>query len=191
MKPCLYILLVVLNSDCLAYSEIDLAQFYKTNSCIKCDLSELEFIEAHPYALLSNSNLSYCKFKARNFDFSNFSGAQLIKSKSVGYNIYGVVQFRQSDLTNANLTYSFYRNADFSGSNFENANLKHVDFEEANLSDTNFERAITDKMNLKKTILIGSNITLEQLAKAASISCAILPDGEVAKADNGGTCSFR
>ena len=73
---------------------------------------------------------------------------------------------------------------------FENANLKNANFENANFSNANFHGAIIDDANFKNTILIGSNITEEQLSKVASKECAILPDGTLFVSNENIKCLF-
>ena len=70
------------------------------------------------------------------------------------------------------------------------ANLKNANFENANFSNANFQGALIDDANFKNTILIGANITKEQLNTVASKDCAILPDGSLYTANDNIKCLF-
>jgi len=66
--------------------------------------------------------------------------------------------------------------------------MSYSHFNSVNLSSTDFTGANTKGVDFGHSILIGSNITKEQLAVAKSLSCAVLPDGTVSSADKYDRC---
>jgi uncharacterized protein YjbI with pentapeptide repeats len=160
----------------------DIDEFLKTKVCVKCDLSNSRFIGDLQKALVDDSLLTNCEFIYANFDKSSFNGCFLTKSQAQSFwnpYFYSQATFREASFKGAFLNFTSFSSAEFSGANFENANLRNANFENANLSNTNFSGALVDDANFKNTILIGSNITEEQLAKVASKECAVLPNGQL------------
>ncbi|MHB1949493.1 MAG: pentapeptide repeat-containing protein [Gammaproteobacteria bacterium] len=134
------------------YIPTQLEQFKKTEVCIGCDLSEADIcFEHHNNANLSNALLVRTSLAGAAFNVSNFSRAEMM------YANLSDLQASASNFTSANLT----------GSNLTRANLSSADFKGANLVGVNFTDA-----NLAR-----ATISLEQLAKAKTLSCAIMPDG--------------
>lgn len=166
-----------------SYSSDDFERFKTSNSCIKCNLSELKFTGNYEASTLDESRLMYCVFTKSNFDRSKFNGAYLTKAETYAYGTNNYMDnfatFRQASFVGAFLNYVQFSSAEFSGSNFERSNLKNADFKNSNLSNTNFSGALVDGINLAYSILIGSNISDEQLLKASSLDCAVMPNGQV------------
>lgn len=171
----------------------DHERFIKTQSCIKCDLSNDIFEGEYSQSLLDGAILNDCDFVYANFDDSQFNGSFLTKAHASSFWnpwFYSQSTFRQTNFIGALLNYSNFSNVEFSGANFTNANLKYANFENTNLSNTNFSNAIVDGLKLKNAILIGSNISNEQLAVVASKDCVILPNGELFQENNQSKCVF-
>lgn len=185
----------IYSSVIYGYTESDKDQFGKTKSCVKCDLSKASFNGgvSYDHSLLDEADLTNCTFYLANFDNSSLNGAYLIKaSASSGHSSssYLPTSFREASFIGATLNNTSFIYADFSNVNFQNANLKYANFENANLSGADFSGAVIDGVNLKNAILIGSNISEEQLSKAKSLQCAVLPDGMVVKPKNNEGCYF-
>ena len=181
----------IYNGIIYGYNESDKDQFTKTKSCVKCDLSKKDFNggDRYDYSLLDEADLTNCKFYFANFDNSSFNGAYLIKA-SASSSSYMPTSFRQASFIGAALNNTSFIYADFSNANFQNTNLKYANFKNANLSGANFAGAAIDGIILENSILIGSNLSEEQLAKAKSLRCAVLPNGTISKPNDNGECYF-
>ncbi|MBA3536657.1 MAG: pentapeptide repeat-containing protein [Tatlockia sp.] len=165
------------------YSTEDRDQFFQTNSCIKCDLTGVDFTYTrHKNAMLENARLMYSAFTHSKFDESNFVGAYFTKSE--GY----YAQFRNSNFTSAHLNYVHFYFNELSGSNFIKADLRNANFTGSNLSSVNFTNANVDGADFTKAILIGSNLSADQISKVKSLKCAILPNGEMSFPVQGQSC---
>jgi uncharacterized protein YjbI with pentapeptide repeats len=171
----------------------DIDEFIKTKTCVKCDLSNARFVGDLQYAIADDSLLTNCEFIYSNFDKSNLNNCFLTKSQAQSFwnpYFYSQATFREASFRGAFLNFTNFSSVEFSGANFENANLKNANFENANFSNANFQGAVLDDANFKNTILIGSNITEEQLSKLASKECAILPDGSLYTSNENIKCLF-
>jgi len=169
-----FTVLSTLASAKATYDEADLEQFNKTNSCIKCDLSNAS-VNAKENALLNESILIGATLKG-NFTNSSFLNAILTQAN---FN-YHKPQVMTSQFQGSTMQYANVSGVSFSGSNFEGANLRNVNFTDANLSSANFTNADITNAKLDNSILIGSNLTKEQLSTVSSFYCAVLPDGTLA-----------
>lgn len=176
----------------LAYAD-DIDQFLKTKICIKCDLSNSRFIGDLNDAVADDSLLTNCDFIYSSFDHASLNNTFLTKSQAQSFwnpYFYSQATFREASFKGAFLNFTNFSSVEFSGADFENANLKNGNFENANFSNANFKGAILDDANFKNTILIGSNITEDQLNKVASKECAILPNGTLFISNSNIKCLF-
>lgn len=145
------------------YIPAQLEQFKKTEVCIGCDLSAADIsFEHHNNANLSNALLVKAALSGSTFNIGNFSRAEMM------YANLSDLQASASNFTSANLT----------GANFTRANLSSADFKGANLAGVNFSDAI----------LARATVSAEQLAKAKTLNCAIMPDGTRHAPDKQATC---
>lgn len=154
------ILLPLLADANLNYNQAQLAQYAQTNQCPNCDLSGAALAYAgvwnHNGTILTNANLSGAATDQGNsFQNGDFSGA-----------IMSSIILTGCKLLYANLTGAILVRADLSGANFSYANFTNAAIFGADLSRAN---------------LYHSNITPQQLASAASICNATLPDGTIGK----------
>lgn len=167
-----------------SYSDDDLTQFNEKNSCLKCDLSGANLYGLrHDGAILSESNLNETKFEWCKFRKSNFVSSILIRASDYQSD------YTQSDFSNARMDYISMSYSHFSGAIFINTNLQSAKLYNVNLSSTDFTGANTKGVDFGHSILIGSNITKDQLTVAKSLSCAVLPDGTVNPADKYDRCN--
>ena len=166
------------------YSVRDLEQLKSTKSCIKCDLGYLTIKEwsNHSGSVLTQSNLNDSYIELSNFSQSDFSGANLNRVKATKTN------FIQSNFTNALMSYIKFDMVELSGAVLINANLRSANLSHSNLSRADFTGANTQGVNFDHALLIGSNITAEQLNKAKSMWCALMPDGSVYPANKNERC---
>ncbi len=104
-------------------------------------------------ATLDEGNFSYSHFDAPNFFEASMSHAVLYQVNWPSANLQG------TRLRNANLTYASLVSANLQNANLTDALLSHADFTNANL--------------------LNAIVTDEQLANAASICNATLPDGSI------------
>lgn len=175
--------LVSIAIPCLAsakpnYDDVDLDQFEKNNTCIKCDLTNAS-IYGKENATLDEAILIEAILKG-DFTNSSFIKSILTQSNFSDYHPFVMIsQFQESTMQYANAS-----SVSFSGSNFESANLRNVNFTRANLSSVNFTNADITNSKLDNSVLIGSNLTQEQLNTAASFYCAVLPNGALAAPQN-------
>jgi uncharacterized protein YjbI with pentapeptide repeats len=77
------------------------------------------------------------------------------------------------------MDYIDINNSYFSGSSFKNTSLKRAKFAYSNLSTTDFTNTNLKDVSFYKVILIGSNVSEQQIQQALSIKCTVLPNGEV------------
>ncbi len=134
----------------LKYDPNDLDQFNKTNQCIGCDLSNSTLSGNHSKAILQKSNLT----------------------SSVIFNT-----FSQSDFSYVNGSHGSWSSTNFSYTNFSNATLNATKFTSADLEFSDFSNAVVISADFSQADLYGAKITSDQLATAASVCNAILPDG--------------
>ncbi len=80
--------------------------------------------------------------------------------------------FPRADLRQANLA-----GADLRGINLVAADLTGANLEGANLEGANLAYAVLSETNLRGANLKGARVTAEQLAQAAQLADAVLPDG--------------
>ena len=78
-----------------------------------------------------------------------------------------------------NLSYSRFTRVDLSGRNLSEANLSNSNLDEVNLSDVNFANANLSNVSIRSSILIGANLTKEQLTQIKSIKCTVMPNGDL------------
>lgn len=166
------------------YSERDFKQLKNTKSCVKCDLgyTTIKSWSSHSATILTQSNLNGSTIDVSNFSQSDFSGANLNRLKATNSN------FIQSNFTNALMSYIRFDKVQLSGAVLVNVNLKYANLSYSNLSRTDFTGANTHGVNFDHAILIGSNITAEQLGRVKSKWCAVMPDGSIYPANKNERC---
>jgi uncharacterized protein YjbI with pentapeptide repeats len=139
----------------LKYNQAQLQQFSQTNQCPKCDLSGAilyyGIVTNHSNCILTNANLTTASGGAMIFSNCDFSGSN----------------DASTDYSMSNLSYADFTNSDLTGTNFSNAIL----------TNANFSGAIVTNASFVAANLYQANITTSQLATAASVCGAILPDG--------------
>lgn len=186
IKNSVFVSLLILHS---AYakphvSDADLEQLKSTKSCIKCDFSyaTIKQWDTHYESLVSHSSFTGALIESSNFRGSDFSGCTLTRLKAIN------TLLMQSDFSNARMQYVFFNNVQLSGSTLANAQLQKANLSYTNLSSVNFTGANTQEVTFDHAILIGSNITNDQLKSAKSLSCAVMPDGTVHPAGKNDKC---
>ncbi|WP_084273801.1 pentapeptide repeat-containing protein [Legionella fairfieldensis] len=155
----------------------DLKVFADTNFCQGCDLSGAKIYEAHDNGSLLGSYAIKTEFVGSLFRM-NFSGSIMNYSKfSGGY--FSVLKIQEASFDKVNLSYSSFNNTDLSGANFSDVNLNNSDWDRANFSGVNFANANLNNVTIRNSILIGANLSQEQLKQVKSIECTVMPNGEL------------
>jgi uncharacterized protein YjbI with pentapeptide repeats len=167
-------------------SDDDLEQLKTTKSCMKCDFSyaTIKQWDAHYESLVSNSSFTGAFIESSNFRGSNFSDGTLTRLMVLN------TLLMQSDFTNARMQYLLFNNVQLSGSKLVNTLLQNANLSYNNLSSVDFTGANTQGVNFDHAILIGSNITKEQLKSTKSLSCTVMPDGTVYPANKNDKCDL-
>jgi len=157
-----------------SYDQEQLDQFRNTNFCIHCNLIEAFLNEEnHNHALLTESDLSEARIKNAQFNEAEITACQFVRANVDGSS------FRKAKLDGTNFSFFSGRYAAFNSASFKNANLTHTRLYAANFAKADFTDADLEDADLNNTILIGSNLTQEQLAKVKNLNCAVLPEGRV------------
>lgn len=163
MKKIIFVVLCILSNSVFAYyNPVQLKTFEATGACVGCDLTNT-YLGVHPNVKtpfnLQKSNLTDSSlFYLSNATLSNFSGAVAISTSFQG------MALSQAD--------------------FANTILINAGFVHANLTYTNFSGAVVKGVNFSDANLYRSNISSAQLATAASVCGAILPNGTTGKCNN-------
>ncbi len=156
----------------------DLKIFEETNYCQGCELSGANIQKNHDNGSLINSYAVQTDFSG-SFYKMNFSGSILINSKFYILSNAYALKVQESNFDKVNLSYSKFNHVDLSRANFSDVDLSHANLERVNFSEVNFTNANFTNATIKDSILIGSNLTQEQLAQFKSIKCTIMPNGEL------------
>lgn len=151
----------------LSYYKIIDASFVDTNF-VKSTLQSNEFTNSiFQKVNFSHSNLSNVNFIRSTFKDVNFSHVSMGGTwSSCSFN---KVDFTDSDLKNTSFSKTKMIDVNFSGAKLKNADLSRV-----NVKNISFDNA-----DLSYAVLIGSNITEEQLSTAKTYECATLSNGDV------------
>jgi uncharacterized protein YjbI with pentapeptide repeats len=118
---------------------------------------------------LSNADLTYADLSYADLGGANLGGADLPAANLTGANLLG------AHLTGAKLTGANLFRADLPAANLGGANLFHAYLGRADLSGTDLSDANLREANLREA----KGWTNEQLAQAASLVGATMPDGTV------------
>jgi uncharacterized protein YjbI with pentapeptide repeats len=142
------------------------------NAVIALQEANLEETRLHG-ADLQGANLEATRLHGADLHWTNLEATRLHGADLQGANLQGVI------LASADLS-----RADLSRANLSEANLLLADLSRANLSGANFTRANLEATNLEGAFLSGANfsgavVTQEQLAQAASLTGATMPDGSI------------
>src|SRR3546814_4743839 len=130
--------------------------------------SDLEFTHSiFQKVNFSHSHLSNVKFIRSTFKDVNFSNVSM-------YGTWSFCSFNKVDFTDADLESASFPKAKMIDVNFSDAKLKNADLSRVNVENVSFDNA-----DLSYAVLIGSNITEEQLSKTKTYKCATLPNGDV------------
>lgn len=150
----------------------DLQHFLEYNRCEGCNLSHsLLQHSKHAHAVLNRSDLSQANLSHANFVAAQCASTVLLRAKLVQ------AKFMNANFDNAHLVHINAFKASFSGATFRNALLDHANFNHALLSRVDFTGATLREADLSYAILIGSNLSQEQLQQVKKAGCAVLPDG--------------
>lgn len=164
-------------------SQSDVDHFIKTKECTNCDLSNNHFLHDYYDDNLNNSNINSSDLRNSYFIGCDFSNSSLINNiifgSTFGSGIFMRVNFENSKLDNSIVDFGA-----FSEASFKNASLRRVSFDHSNLSSVDFTNANTQGAVFNHSILIGSNISKEQIDKAKSMACSVLPNGDVVPFDD-------
>ncbi len=163
-------------SKVLADTE-DLKIFADTNFCQGCDLSGATIYENHDNGSLLGSYAIKTEFSGSLYKM-NFSGSIMNYSKFSG-GFYGVLSIQEANYDKVNLSYSIFNGTDLSCANFSDVNLSNSNWEQANFSGVNFANANLNNVTIRHSILIGANLSQEQLKQVKSIRCTVMPNGEL------------
>lgn len=145
------------------YDPTELQKFLKTGNCPGCNLTSVEIDLKHPQANLIGANLSNSSL---NGDLAKSDFSHLTAIRTVFF-----AKLPNTNFSNAILRYAAFLNSD----------LSQVDFTAADLRETKFDFVDVTGAKFDNANLVQSNITAEQLAAAASVCNALLPDGEKGK----------
>jgi hypothetical protein len=115
------------------------------------------------------------------------SGPELITRYQAGERDFREARLRwtvllHTDLSGVDLSGADLRGAELDSATLQDAilldaNLRGADLQRANLSGANLRKADLSGANLREADLRGANVTEEQLAQAASLEGATVPDG--------------
>lgn len=176
--PILFLMSLTLSSHAKTlYDPEDLRIFSETNSCQGCDLSGARIFKDHDHGSLINSYAIKTEFLGSLY-MMDFSGSIMTYSK-IGYLFYNTRDVQETNFDKVNLSYSTIIKVDLSGANFSNVDLSNSDLDRVNLSDVNFSNANLNNVIVRNSILIGANLTQEQLNQIKSIECTVMPNGEL------------
>jgi uncharacterized protein YjbI with pentapeptide repeats len=134
---------------------------------VSVDLSGADLSEAH----LQRANLSEAYLGLTNLYKTN-----LVRADLSGTNLRGAYLV-ESTLEGVNLRSATLREAHLGEVNLKEADLSKADLRWASMSMADLQGARLDKANLRGANLTGAKVTPEQLAQAASLEGATLPDG--------------
>jgi uncharacterized protein YjbI with pentapeptide repeats len=112
------------------------------------------------YLDLSNCVLVLRDFEGSNFYGANLEGANLYRANLEGANLEG------ANLVGANPYRANLEDANLERANLEDANLKDANLERANLKDANLERVDLKDANLERANLEGANLYRANLERA-------------------------
>lgn len=156
--------------------ETDLKTFSEKNYCQGCDISNAEINEDHDNGALLNSFAIKTEFKG-SFHKMDFSGSIMTYCKV--YSWIKTISAQEANFNKVNLSYAHIEQTDLSGSQFTDVNLSNTDFYNVNLSDVDFTNANLQDVTIKNSILIGANLSDDQMEQIKSIRCSIMPNGEM------------
>jgi uncharacterized protein YjbI with pentapeptide repeats len=141
----------------------------KDSNCLRLLVAYSHFQDSEFSQLqLSYSSILNNVFKNHYFKTLNVSYA------SINNNIFKFSTFEDVGFSFSDLQNNQFHNNVFKSVNFSHADIRQTNFSGSQFYQSNFEHAILDKCNFTNT-----NITQEELEKAASYSCAIMPDGSI------------
>ncbi|CAM4483638.1 MAG: hypothetical protein LEGION0403_FIIPPAGN_02871 [Legionella sp.] len=131
---------------------------------------------------LQNNELTNSIFQKANFSHSHLSNVKFIRStfKDVNFahasmdGTWSSCSFNKVDFTDSDLEGASFPKTKMIDVNFSGAKLKNADLSRVNVENLSFDNA-----DLSYAVLMGSNITEEQLSKAKTYKCATLPNGDV------------
>lgn len=156
-----------------------LLQFLQESQLIQTDHTIVNLVGADMRntvlfnASLERANLQGARLQGAHFLDVNFSGANL-----QGARLWGIM-LSWANLQSANFTEAQCYGASLRGSDFRGANLTRAIFWDADLERANLEGAILEGAILEGASLKDAIVTPEQLAQAASLTGAIMPDGSI------------
>ncbi|HCJ4394756.1 TPA: pentapeptide repeat-containing protein [Legionella pneumophila] len=154
----------------------DLKIFNDTNYCQGCELSGVSIYEDHDNGFLINSYAIQTEFLG-SFYKMNFSGS--VMNNATFRKFPQPLKVQESNFDKVNLSHSKFDRVDLSRANFSDVNLSNSKLDGVNLSEVNFTNANLTNVTMENSILIGSNLTKEQLAQFKSIKCTVMPNGEL------------
>ncbi|MCW8451792.1 pentapeptide repeat-containing protein [Legionella quinlivanii] len=155
----------------------DLKVFSDTNYCQGCDLSGAKIYEDHDNGSLLNSYAIKTEFTGALYKM-DFSGSIMTYSKFLG-KFFNALRIQEATFDKVNLSYSNFINTDLSGANFSDVNLSYSELERANFSGVDFTNANLNNVTINNSILIGALLSEEQLKQVKSITCTVMPNGEL------------
>ena len=130
------------------------------------------------FAILRDANLRGADLRDADLGGANLRGADLRDVYLMGAELMGALLMGAS-LMNADLGGALLMGAILSGAFLRDANLSGADLMGAELRFTDLKDANLESANLSKANLNGAKVTEEQLAQAASLEGATMPDGTV------------
>lgn len=144
-----------------AYNPAQLAAYDQSHphTCINCDFTNISdqwAVFNASNSVLNNTNFSY--------------------SSDVS-----VVDFSDSNFSNAIAKDAVFEFNNFSDTNFTDAQLNNTDFSYVNATDANFTGANMTGANFESADLYGAKITRAQIASMSNICDTILPSGSTGK----------
>lgn len=173
-KYCFFLSGFFITSQVFSYSAESIRQFTETNQCIHCNLIEAELDEKnHNQALLTGSDLSKARMRSAQFNEADITTCQLVRTNV------DESSFRGTQFDGSNFSFFSGRYAAFNQASFKHTDMTYAKLYAANFTQADFTDADLHEADMNHTILIGSNITPEQLATIKSLHCAVLPDGRV------------
>lgn len=141
---------------------------------------------------LQNATLTRANLKGANLKRANLSGADLAMSQLHGAKLTGAVlgranlsnselwqaNLREADLVDANLSGARLTKAFLYRATLRGASLKGASLAGANLSGADLTDATLDGADLSGVYLSSAKVTSDQLARAASLEGAVMPELE-------------
>lgn len=156
-------------------------------------LHESRLIALDPIIELANANLLSVDLSWANLAEANLSDAYLSAASLAGADLRGA-DLRHTHLEGAGLSAASLAGANLSRANLLRADLSRADLTGANLSRAYLDGAYLDRCDLSSANLNGAylsgaglggaKVTTEQLAQAASLQGATLPDGTKLSEEN-------